>query len=394
VNAIPIQAGADLKIAAVEATPISYRMDKNAARLGIGQAVKRDAVIVKVTTQGGLVGFGETHHARAANITAAIVQTTLRDVLIGSDAADVVGLWTRIYDMQLKSHGLGAATAIAMSGVDMALWDIRGKATGWPLYRLLGGGARKVKAYAGGVSLGWQEPAKLVEEARALIARGYKAVKLRVGDAPERDIARVRAVREAFGDDLVILVDANAEYSVDAVRAVMPAYDELRVGWLEEPFPPHDHRSYAEAHGLGRVPLAAGENHYTRFEFSRLIADGHVRIIQPDLSKTGGITEAWRIAAMASALKLPICPHTSMTGLNMAATIHFLSAIDNGWYFEGDASPANLFRDRLVSPPYVLAADGTVSPSEAPGLGVEVDEEFVASHPFIEGPMYVYSAAR
>jgi D-galactarolactone cycloisomerase len=383
-----------MKIAALEATPISYRMGKGAARLGIGQAVKRDAVIVKITTADGIVGYGETHHARAANVTAAIVNTTLRDAVVGADAADVTGLWTRIYNMQLKSHGLGAATAIAMSGIDIALWDIRGKAVGWPLYKLLGGSVRKIPAYAGGVSLGWQEPAALVEEARGLLAKGYRAVKLRGGDTPERDIARVRAVRQAFGDELTILVDANAEYSLDAVRAVMPAFDEMNVGWLEEPFPPHDQRRYAEARALGRVPLAAGENHYTRFEFVRLIDDGHVRIIQPDLSKTGGVTEALRIAAMASAHKLLICPHTSMTGLNMAATIHFLAAIDNAGWFEGDASPGNLFRDELVSPPYALGADGTVSPTDGPGLGVAVDEAFIKAHPFIEGPMYVYAAVR
>ena len=137
------------------------------------------------------------------------------------------------------------------------------------------------------------------------------------------------------------------------------------------------------------VPLAAGENHYTRFEFSRLIEDGVIRILQPDLSKTGGITEALRISAMASAWKLPIHPHTSMTGLNMAASIHFLAAIDNGGYLEADASRNNLFRDRLVSTPYALDANGCVSPLEKPGIGVEVDEDFLVKHPVIEGPAYV-----
>src|SRR5262249_20910375 len=116
----------------------------------------------------------------------------------------------------------------------------------------------------------------------------------------------------------------------------------------------------------------AGENHYTRFEFVRLVEDGHVGILQPDLSKTGGITEALRIAALGAAWKLPICPHTSMTGLNMAATIHFLAAIDNAGWFEGDASPGNLFRDALVSPSYKLAADGTVTPRPGASPGVTV----------------------
>ncbi len=378
---------AGMAIAEVEAFALSFPVT-GGARLGIGRAVKRDAVVVKVTTADGLVGWGKSHHGRAANVTAALVNTALRDSIRGLQADDVVGVWNRIYRMQLKSHGLGAATSMAMSGIDMALWDIRGKAVGWPLCRMLGGGVKPVKAYAGGVSLGWQDPASLVDEARPLVEKGYKAVKLRVGDTPARDIARTRAIREAFGDDLVILVDANAEYSVDDVRAVMPALEDLRVGWLEEPFPAHDYASYGEARRLGRIPLAAGENHFTRFEFNRVIDDGHITILQPDLSKAGGVTEVLRIAAMASAWKLPIHPHSSMTGLNMAATIHFLAAIDNAGYFEGDASPGNLFRDTLVDRCYELSREGTVNPIDRPGIGVEVDEGFIAAHPFIEGPNY------
>jgi L-alanine-DL-glutamate epimerase-like enolase superfamily enzyme len=291
--------------------------------------------------------------------------------------------------MQLGSHGMGAGTAIAMSGIDMALWDIRGKATGWPLYKLLGGSAKPVPAYAGGVSLGYQPPEQLVEEAGVHVDLGYKAVKLRVGDNPARDIERIAAVREAFGEDLDILVDANTGYSVADVRKVMPWLEEYHVGWLEEPFPAHDYRSYEIAATYGIVPLAAGENHYTRFEFARVIEDGDIQILQPDLSKTGGITEGLRIAALASTWKLPINPHTSMTGLNMAATIHFLASIDNAGYFEADVSKNNLFRDELVSTPYTVDKEGCVRPLEQPGLGLEVNEEFLLKHPVIEGPGYI-----
>jgi len=140
---------------------------------------------------------------------------------------------------------------------------------------------------------------------------------------------------------------------------------------------------------FGRTPLAAGENHYTRFEFNRVIEDGAITILQPDLSKTGGITETLRIAAMASAYKLPIHPHSSMTGLNHAASIHFLAAIDNGGYFEGDVSRSNKFRDDLVANPGAVDKDGNVWPLDKPGLGLEVNEEFLAKHPPIEGPGYI-----
>jgi len=358
--------------------------------LGIGRAVKRDSVVVKVTTDDGVIGWGESHHGRSPGAVAHHVNTTLRQLVVGMDATDVVGVWGKVYKFQLGSHGMGAGTAIATSGIDMALWDIRGKIVGWPLYRLLGGAARAIPAYAGGVSLGYQEPAALVEEARALVADGYRALKLRVGDTPERDLARVTAVRNAFGDGVTILVDANTGYTVADARRAMPGFDANGVGWLEEPFPAHDHRSYAQAATFGRVPLAAGENHYTRFEFTRVIEDRVITILQPDLSKTGGVTEALRIAALASAWKLPINPHTSMTGLNMAASIHLLAAIDNAGYFEGDVSKGNLFRDRLVHPaPYAVDREGRVAPLDRPGLGLDVDEEFLMKHPVIEGPGYV-----
>jgi L-alanine-DL-glutamate epimerase-like enolase superfamily enzyme len=164
----------------------------------------------------------------------------------------------------------------------------------------------------------------------------------------------------------------------------------LGVGWLEEPFPAHAYADYRRAAAFGTVPLACGENHYTRHEFDRLLDDGVVQVLQPDLSKAGGVTEVLRIAAMASARRLSVHPHTSMTGLNMAASVHLLASIDNGGYFEADCSVGNRFRDRLVSPaPYVIDSSGCVRPLDGPGIGVEVDEAFLRAHPLIDGPSYV-----
>jgi L-alanine-DL-glutamate epimerase-like enolase superfamily enzyme len=374
-----------MKIVDFKAYPISVRVN-NGATLAIGRAVKRDSIVVKVTTESGLVGFGESHHARSANIIAEIVNTTLKDIVLPASADDVVGIWSKIYEWQLRSHGMGAATVMAMSGLDMALWDIRAKSAGWPLYKLLGGSAeRKIKAYAGGVALGWQDPSALVDEIAPLVELGYKAMKLRVGDTPERDIARVSNVRRVYGAGLTILVDANTGYTVDDVRRVMPVYEELGVDWLEEPFAPSDHTSYARAAKLGKVPLAAGENHYTRFEFARLLDDGVISVLQPDLSKAGGITEVMRIAHTASTWRLPVCPHSSVTALNMASTIHLLKSIDNGGYFEADVSHGNPFRDGMSAPPYRMLSDGTVELSGGLGIGVEVDDKFLEAHPFIPG---------
>ncbi len=380
-----------MRIADLRAVPISFPVpaDKS-VRLGIGRSVKRDAVLVRVETDEGHVGWGEAHHGRCPGAIAKLLDTTMRELVVGLDANDVTGVWAQVYKMQLASHGMGAAAAMALSGLDMALWDLRCQAAGWPLYRLLGGAARPIKAYAGGIALGWQEPALLVEEALGHIATGYRAIKLRVGDTAAKDIARVRAVRKAVGDEIDILVDANTNYSLDDVRKVMPAYEEAAVGWLEEPFPPQDRRAYATAASMGRVPMAAGENHFTRYEFATLIEDGNVQFMQPDLSKTGGLTEALRIAAMASAQKLTVNPHTSATAINMATTIHFLCGVDNPGYFEGDVTSLNPFRDHLADKaPYALDGNGCVTAYDGVGIGLVINLDFIADHPLIDGPCYV-----
>src|SRR5712671_3370348 len=174
----------DLRIADVVAFPTSFPIPAaDRVALGIGTAVKRDAVIVKVTTSGGVTGWGEAHHGRAHTAVAKLIETTLKQLVLNMDADNVVGIWERMYRFQLASHGMGAGACLAMSGIDMAIWDIRGKALGLPLYKLLGGTRRAIPAYAGGVSLGYQKPDLLLQEAEKSLSQGYKAIKLRVGDS-------------------------------------------------------------------------------------------------------------------------------------------------------------------------------------------------------------------
>jgi D-galactarolactone cycloisomerase len=379
-----------MRIASVQAFPVSYAIAaQNRVALGIGTAVKRDSVLVKVTSDEGVVGWGEAHHGRAHTAVAKLIETTLKQLIVGMPTEDIAAVWEKMYRYQLASHGMGAGACLAISGIDMALWDLKGKALGKPLWALLGGARKAIPAYAGGVSLGYQPAEDLLAEAKTALAGGYRALKLRVGDSVARDVERMRVVRAHFPEELVVLADANTGYVLDQAREVMPVMDELGIGWLEEPFPAPDFHSYREAARLGRTPLAAGENHYTRFDFARLVEDGAVRIFQPDLSKSGGITECLRIAALAAGAGLKVHPHSSMTGLNHAATIHFLAAIDNGGYFEGDVSKANRYRDALVDNPGRIDRDGAVWPLEKPGLGLEVDERFIERHPPIEGPGYI-----
>jgi D-galactarolactone cycloisomerase len=380
-----------VRIVDVKAYPISVKIPPERQNtLGIGKLTKRDAVIVKIVTESGIVGYGEAHHARNPGAVANVVNTTMRGLVLGMDATQVTAIWNKVYRAQFASHGMGAGSIIALSGIDMALWDIRGKAVGWPLYKLLGGNSRPIPAYAGGGgALGFGEPSATVDEIHALKGTGFRAVKLRLGQSKRQDVAKIEAVRKAFGDDLAILTDANTAYSLDDARHVMPAMQALDVAWLEEPFPPHDLRSYEVASRFSTTPLALGENSYTRYEFIPHIEAGNIQIFQPDVGKTGGVTEIMRIAALASAWNIAIHPHGGVTGLDLAAGIHVLAAIENGGYFESSEGCNPLREGPFTSKPYEIGADGCVRPLESPGIGLDIDEDFLIANPVIEGPGFL-----
>jgi L-alanine-DL-glutamate epimerase-like enolase superfamily enzyme len=382
----------DLTIRSIEGFACSADL-KEPVRMGLGLVVKREAVVIKVTTEGGLVGWGEAHHARSPRAMEMLVNTTMRDLLVGMDASATTQVWQRVYANQLATHGMGSASVTALSGIDIALWDIRAKAAGWPLYKLLGGQSRPIPAYAGGVALGFQSPESLVDEARPMVESGYRAVKLRIGETVAADVARIEAVRAAFGPELTIFVDANAQYTMAQATQIVPELERLRVDWFEEPFTPYAYRSYRDLARFTRVPLAAGENHFTRFDFQRLLDEGAVRIFQPDVSKTGGITEMLRIAGMASANHLPFCPHSSITGISMSATLHLMAALPNAEWFEAELARGNGLRDELCEAPYEVNSDGNVVPREGVGVGVEVDEDYLRAHPLTAGPAFVPAAA-
>jgi L-alanine-DL-glutamate epimerase-like enolase superfamily enzyme len=379
-----------MRITDVKAFPISSPIPpERQNRLGIGRLAKRDAVLVKVMTDEGLVGWGESHHGRNPGAVANMVNNTMRQLVLGMDPTDTNAIWSKVYKAQIASHGMGAGSVIALSGIDMACWDIRGKAVGWPVYKLLGGGNKPIPAYAGGGgALGFREPAAIVDEVGLLMEKGYRAVKLRIGETVESDLARVRAVRRAY-TDVDILTDANTAYTLNDARRVMPALAECGVSWLEEPFSPNDYRSYEVAATFSTTPLALGENNYTRFEFVRHVEAGAVRIFQPDVGKTGGFTEIMRIAALASAWKIQINPHGGVTGLDLAAGIHVLASIDNGGYFEASEGYNPQREAPFNRAPYELDANGCVRPLDGPGLGLEVDETFIEKNPVIEGPGFI-----
>jgi L-alanine-DL-glutamate epimerase-like enolase superfamily enzyme len=378
-----------MKITQLEAYAVSCPVPPAAqVSLGIGRTLKRDAVLLKVITESGLIGWGEAHAGRAPSVIAELINATLAPLVVGESASDIQGLWTRIYRLQLASHGTGAAAAMALSGLDMALWDLRGKAAGKPLYEVLGGTRQALRAYAGGISFGYGPTEQLVDEALGAQSAGYRALKLRLGMDRLTDVARLQAVRAALGPTVELLTDANCAYSLEDARYVRAALDELGAGWLEEPFSAHDFLAYRALAPHGRTPLAAGENHFLVEAFERLADDGVVRVWQPDLSKCGGISEALRIAAVAQVHGIQLHLHTSVTGLNVAASLHFLSALSNPGYFEADYSTGNRLRTHLCAPLSEVSEAGNFLPPTGPGLGVSIDEAQLSDYPVLRGVGY------
>ena len=378
-----------MKVTAVDAIALSVDLRDRAVTLGVGTAVKKDTVIVRVRTEDGIVGYGEAHHALAPTVVADLVNTNLAPLVVGEDALEVEHIWERMYFAQGRTHGPGWAIWKAISGIDQALWDARGKALGLPVWKLLGGKKRKLRAYAGGISLGYQPPESLAEEARRYVEQGFRALKLRLGDTVENDLARVRHVRKTLGDGVDIMTDVNTKYSYQQMLKLAPGLEECGVYWIEEPFPPDALRDYSLLAQRTGIPLAAGENHFLRYQARQLLEAEAAQILQPDPSKAGGITETKKIADLAAAYRRSFAPHTSMSGINMSVCLTLLTVCSNALVYEADLSAFNPFRDDLVSPIPKIDQDGYVEAFGGPGLGVHVDESLFDRFPGIPGPCYV-----
>ncbi len=377
-----------MRIAKISATAFSYVFDATALKFGVGRNVKRDLVMVKVVAEDGSIGYGEAHHAMAPTAIAEIVNHSLAPLLIGMDCLDREGVYDRIYRSQIQTHGTGTAAVIAVSGIDIALFDVAGKLLKQPVCALLGGKRKASEAYAGGLSLGFQPLESLENEVKQYVDRGYKAIKLRVGQDPRIDAERVGHIRKVFGDDLKIAVDAATRYSILDVQAVARYCEKYNVWWLEEPFTPDNIDGYNAMRRYTSTPLAAGENHFTKQAFRELLREGAIDIVQADCTKAGGITEVKKIADMAAAYHVMVAPHTSQSVLSAAANLHLLAAIPNGLVHEADLAPVNPFRDLLAKNPIELTGSA-MEPPAGYGLGLDVDERELEDLDGVAGPCYL-----
>lgn len=373
------------KIKSIKAFALSCPTPGGAV-FAVGRSAKRDMVLVRIETVDGIVGYGEAHHAQTPSTIAAFINDALSPSLLGMDAHETEAIWDKSYRRFIATHGPGAAAVIGLSGVDLALWDIKGKDLDQPVYRLLGGRRRPIRAYAGGISLGFQPVDELKREIERYLTQGYGFMKLRVGDTHEKDLERVSGIRQAFGSEVELAADAGTRYQTADLHRIAEMCDAGKLAWLEEPFTPDNLPGYRRLRDVTTTPLAAGENHFSRFELRSLIAEQVIQFVQADACKTGGITEILKIAALAGAWHLQFAPHTSASVLSTAASVQVLSVAPNAFIYEADVSAINAFRDDLGAPFEIK--DGEIMAPDGPGLGVDIDERLIEKFPFIPGASY------
>jgi len=330
----------------------------------------RLASLVLVHTDTGQVGIGSAYsHPALVDI---VVKHQLEPILRGEDPREIEALWDRMYNMT-RWYGRKGAAMTALGGVDIALWDLRGKSQGKPIWQLLGGTRPTCAAYASGLL--WNEPEKLAEEAQRHLANGFRRMKLRMARGEEYDTAAVRAVRKAIGWDNDVMADASMRYHLKLAQRIGKFLAEQKVFWFEEPFKPEDLDSYTALRGTVPIRIAAGENEFGVQGFRELIRAKAVDIVQPDACRCGGISESWRVAQMAQQENLGVAPHTWSDAVAVMANAQVVAAIPNGITVEIDQTGTPFIDDLLVEP--LQVKDGQLQLSRAPGLGVELNQKTI-----------------
>ncbi|MEX0804542.1 MAG: mandelate racemase/muconate lactonizing enzyme family protein [Candidatus Binatia bacterium] len=331
----------------------------------------RSTTLVGVETDEGVSGIGSC--SGNGELIEVIIAKVLRPLLLGMDPTEIDAIWDKAYvrggHKEFGTRGIGV---VALSGIDIALWDILGKVRGEPLYRLLGGKCRdKVPVYA--TALYPEEPATVVHKAQAFAAQGFHGVKIKVGFNLDQDIRIVRAVRRELGKDFVVMTDANQGYTVGVALEAAEAFSECGVFWLEEPLFVEDIAGHALLRAKGKVPIAVGENLHMCCAFENFVVREAVDFFQPDVARAGGITEIRRIAALAARHKVPISFHTWGDAVALAASIHLSAATRECIVMELDYTH-NPLRAELLREP-LEAENGFLIPPEKPGLGIELDAD-------------------
>jgi D-galactarolactone cycloisomerase len=331
----------------------------------------RSTTLVRVETDEGISGLGSC--SGNGELLEFIIARVLKPLVLGMDPTDIDAVWDKAYVRGgHKEFGTRGVGVVALSGIDIALWDILGKVRSVPLYQLLGGKCRdKVPVYA--TALYPEEPAKVAARARDFAERGFHGVKIKVGFDLDQDVRIVRAVRRELGDEFVVMTDANQGYSLDIALQAAAGFADAGAFWLEEPLFVEDVEGHAALRERGKVPIAVGENLQTRAAFRDFVVNGAVDFMQPDVARAGGITEIRKITALGAQHRVPISFHTWGDAVALAASVHLSAALRDCIVMELDYT-YNPLREELLVEPLELK-QGFLAPPEKPGLGVELDPQ-------------------
>jgi L-alanine-DL-glutamate epimerase-like enolase superfamily enzyme len=360
-----------------------------------GRATSFDSALVRIDTEGGLSGWGEAKVSAGSSGdyhgVCALINQEFAPLLVGRDARQITAIWEQLYNGTRGHYALArghvfpamsrrGVSISAISGIDIALWDLLGKSLGVPVWQLLGGRrAERMPAYASG---GWADAAGIGEQLGSYVAKGgFKAVKMRMGvfdGSPAASAQRVIAARAALGPDIELMCDAHGSFTVSEARQFCYLVRDCELAWFEEPVTADDKRGLAQVRQSTHIPIASGESDCTRFDFRDLIDLGAADVLQPDLAICGGITEAMRIGALASAANLRVAPHLWAGAPAFAAGLHFAAACPAAHILEYSLGANPMLHD-LVDERFAIE-DGMLEIPERPGLGITVREDFVDLH--------------
>lgn len=340
---------------------------------------ERCICVVKITTLDGQYGWGEGYGP--ANVLEAGINL-LKPIVIGKNPLENEVIWSDMYRKTLDFARRGILVA-SMSAIDVALWDLKGKILGLPVSVLLGGAQRsQVRPYATGLYFSdYNNPSKdFDKEVRQYIRKGFKAIKMKVGLGIKEDYKNVKRMREVIGEDIELMIDSNHAYTLREAVTLAKKLEPFDISWFEEPLSPEYYSQYNELRSKTTIPIAGGECEYLRFGFHQLLRNKSVDILQPDICASGGLTEAKKIAALASTYGIEIIPHTWGTAIGIHVALHFIANLESipgrmmspDFLMEFDQTENGL-RERLTYPKIEMV-DGMIDIPKRPGLGIDIDE--------------------
>ena len=389
-----------MKISTVTSIPLSDPVpEERQHRNDLGTKVKSESSLVVVETDDGLRGIGAALGNPA--VVNAIIEHDLGPELLGEDPIYTERLYEKMYTgsrfrpsletgvtQPVDSRRRGV-TMEAISGLDIALWDIKSQALGVPIYKTLGAVRDEIRGYGSG---GWAPGDEAEDEMGSYAAKGFSAVKMRVvgrdGFSVENTLRRVKAARRGIGPDVELMVDAHGSLAVSTAITLAKELEPHNIAWFEEPISPDDHPGLARVRAATTIPIATGEREFTRFDFMDLLDHDAMDIAQPDVARAGGFTEIRRISAIASAKGVRVAPHAWGNGVLFAASIHLAMSTPNCHILEVSQGYMPMMND-LFQEPWDIR-DGVVHAPTGPGLGFTLRDDVLERFKYVDGPEYIW----